>query len=187
MDEDTEDMEIDPDHSLIKGDPPYTLKILVENQGRVNYGSGLKNQIKGIIGDVYINTEEKVAEFKVYTLDMSENFLQKLSAYSDWTSGTELNQVKTPAFYRATFTVEGRPKDTFVHMFKGNWEKGVVIVNHNNLGRYWNIGPQQTLYLPAPFLKEGENEIIVFEERTSAPEVLFCDKPSLGEIVYFRE
>ncbi|XP_019624315.1 PREDICTED: beta-galactosidase-1-like protein 2 [Branchiostoma belcheri] len=185
MDEDTEDIELD--HSLIKGDPPYTLKILVENQGRVNYGSGLKNQIKGIIGDVYINTEEKVAEFKVYTLDMSENFLQKLSAYSDWTSGTELNQVKTPAFYRATFTVEGRPKDTFVHMFKGNWEKGVVIVNHNNLGRYWNIGPQQTLYLPAPFLKEGENEIIVFEERTSAPEVLFCDKPSLGEIVYFRE
>eukprot|EP00058_Branchiostoma_floridae_P011717 XP_002597205.1 hypothetical protein BRAFLDRAFT_203307 [Branchiostoma floridae] len=180
MDEDTDEITIDPDHSLIT--------ILVENQGRVNYGNGLKDQIKGIIGDVFINSEEKkVPEFKIYTLDMSEDFLNKLTAHSEWTSGTELEQVKTPAFYRATFTVEGRPKDTFVHMKKGNWEKGVVIVNHNNLGRYWNVGPQETLYLPSPFLKEGENEIIVFEERTAAPEVLFCDKPSLGETVYFGE
>ncbi|XP_035684141.1 beta-galactosidase-1-like protein 2 [Branchiostoma floridae] len=188
MDEDTNEITIDPDHSLITGDAPFTLKILVENQGRVNYGNGLKDQIKGIIGDVFINSEEKkVPEFKIYTLDMSEDFLNKLTAHSEWTSGKEMDQVKTPAFYRATFTVEGRPKDTFVHMKKGNWEKGVVIVNHNNLGRYWNVGPQETLYLPAPFLKEGENEIIVFEERTAAPEVLFCDKPSLGETVYFRE
>ena len=45
-----------------------------------------------------------------------------------------------------------------------NWGKGVVWVNGHNLGRYWNVGPQQTLYLPGVWLKKGNNEVVVFEQ-----------------------
>jgi beta-galactosidase len=44
-----------------------------------------------------------------------------------------------------------------------SWGKGVVWVNGHNLGRYWSVGPQQTLYLPAEWLKKGKNDIVVFE------------------------
>jgi beta-galactosidase len=41
--------------------------------------------------------------------------------------------------------------------------KCMVCVNCNNLGKYWEVGPQQTLYLPAEWLKKGKNEIVVLE------------------------
>jgi beta-galactosidase len=44
-----------------------------------------------------------------------------------------------------------------------NWGKGVVWVNGHNLGRYWNVGPQQTLYVPVEWLKQGYNEVVVLE------------------------
>ena len=65
-----------------------------------------------------------------------------------------------PAFYRAKKNIEGA-EDTFVNP-KG-WNKGHVYVNGFNLGRYWTVGPQLTLYCPGPLLKEGENEIVAFE------------------------
>ena len=74
-----------------------------------------------------------------------------------------------PAYYRFTLNVDAENlQDTFLNM--EDWTKGVVWVNGVNLGRYWNIGPQVTLYLPAPFLHAGDNEIIVFEEKEAAPE-----------------
>lgn len=66
-----------------------------------------------------------------------------------------------PAFYRTTFNLD-KVGDTFLDMQDG-WKKGVVWVNGRNLGRYWEIGAQQTLYCPAPFMKKGENEIVIFE------------------------
>ena len=62
-----------------------------------------------------------------------------------------------PSLYRGTFELMEEPKDTFLHM-KG-WTKGVCFINGHNLGRYWNIGPQETLYLPAPWLNKGQNEV----------------------------
>ena len=50
-----------------------------------------------------------------------------------------------------------------------HWTKGVVWVNGNNLGRYWNLGPQQRLYCPAPWLKAGANEIIIFDLHQVVP------------------
>ncbi len=44
-----------------------------------------------------------------------------------------------------------------------NYKKGIVWVNGHNLGRYWEIGPQTRLYCPAPWLKAGANEIVVFD------------------------
>ena len=56
------------------------------------------------------------------------------------------------------------------------------MVNGHNLGRYFNpAGPQKTLYLPAPFLKKGDNEIIVFEsDLTDSHFVEFTSEPDLG-------
>jgi beta-galactosidase len=63
-------------------------------------------------------------------------------------------------FYRESFDVD-EPTDTFVDL--RSFGKGEAFINGRPLGRFWNIGPQRTLYLPAPWLKKGANEIIVFD------------------------
>ena len=78
---------------------------------------------------------------------------------------TDLNKLeykgnRLPAFFSGTFKATEK-KDCFIHL--ENFTKGFVVVNGFNLGRYWNIGPQLSLYLPWPILKD-KNEIIVFEE-----------------------
>jgi len=75
----------------------------------------------------------------------------------DWTRVREGELPSIPSLYRGTFEVTEEPKDTFLHM-KG-WTKGVCFINGHNLGRYWQIGPQETLYLPAPWLNKGHNEV----------------------------
>ena len=63
-------------------------------------------------------------------------------------------------FFSGSFELSS-PGDTYFDM--SNYSKGVLYVNGHNLGRYWNIGPQQRLYCPAEFLKKGKNEILVFD------------------------
>ena len=65
---------------------------------------------------------------------------------------------KVPGCYRATFNLK-KTGDTFINM--ETWGKGQVYVNGHAIGRFWKIGPQQTLYMPGCWLKKGENEIIV--------------------------
>jgi beta-galactosidase len=63
-----------------------------------------------------------------------------------------------PLLVRASLYVPEPISDTFIDM--SSWGKGVVFVNGFNLGRYWSyMGPQKTLYLPAPLLKRGENTV----------------------------
>lgn len=69
------------------------------------------------------------------------------------------NQPRSPALYRGIFTIDDEPKDTF--LLTKNWTKGVCFINGHHLGRYWSKGPQQTLYVPAPWLQKGQNEVIV--------------------------
>lgn len=69
-----------------------------------------------------------------------------------------VNDTNSPRLYRGTLTVEGEPADTFLRPTE-SWIKGVVFVNGFNVGRYWNAGPQKTLYIPAPLLKTGENQV----------------------------
>jgi beta-galactosidase len=66
----------------------------------------------------------------------------------------------TPAFYRAHFTLT-TTGDTFLDI--RNLGKGALWINGHPIGRFWNIGPQQTLYVPGPWLREGINEIVVFD------------------------
>lgn len=128
------------------------LDILVENMGRINYGPLLKDQ-KGINGLRFGNQYH--FGYDIYTLPM--NNLEKLE-FSDFCG----EEIKTPVFLKGEFEIADKPSDTFIKLTGFN--KGFVTVNGKNIGRYFNeAGPQLTLYLPAPYLKKGKNEIIVFE------------------------
>lgn len=76
-----------------------------------------------------------------------------------------------PALYKTTFTVSD-PQDTFINM--SDWTKGIVAINGFVLGKYARIGPQQTLYLPAPLIQSGLNEIVIFEQYLAAEKVSFA-------------
>ena len=84
-------------------------------------------------------------------------------------------------FYRGKLKVE-TPGNTYIKL--PAFTKGVVIVNGFNLGRYWNpVGPQQTLYVPSAILKQGDNEVIVFEtEGTTDLKAQFLDTPELDTL-----
>lgn len=144
---------LDVDSILV--DLPFnsTLDILVENLGRINYGARITQNHKGITQPVTIDGSQISGQWSMYGLPMSE--MPRVSEMPDgYKSGR-------PTLYRGTFTPD-RVGDTFLDMER--WGKGIVFVNGHNLGRYWHVGPQQTLYLPGCWLHEGENEVVVFEQ-----------------------
>jgi beta-galactosidase len=80
----------------------------------------------------------------------------------------------------ATINIE-KPTDTYFNM--SNWGKGVLWVNGHNLGRYWNTGPQQTVYVPAEWLKKGMNNVTVLELiKTDQSIIESTDKPILDSL-----
>ncbi|XP_030871862.3 beta-galactosidase-1-like protein 2 isoform X2 [Gorilla gorilla gorilla] len=136
---------------LIQG---YTvLRILVENRGRVNYGENIDDQRKGLIGNLYLN-DSPLKKFRIYSLDMKKSFFQRFGL-DKWSSLPETPTL--PAFFLGSLSISSTPCDTFLKL--EGWEKGVVFINGQNLGRYWNIGPQKTLYLPGPWLSSGINQV----------------------------
>lgn len=146
-----------------KGD---VLTILVENMGRANFGPKMMRK-KGLPGRVLLG--EKIHfSWDVYPLPMTD--LSGLSFGGD--------EAEAPAFYEGTFTVE-EPADTFLRT--DSFKKGFVVLNGFNLGRYWEVGPQKTLYVPGPLLKKGENTLLLFESdgRKGEAEVEFVDRPEL--------
>lgn len=58
-----------------------------------------------------------------------------------------------------------------------------MFINGKNLGRYWFIGPQQTLYVPGPWLHRGDNKITVFEEQETDGKIQFASSPDYGMTV----
>ena len=129
--------------------PESTLEILVENMARINYGPLLKDP-KGITEGVRIGNQF-LFNWDIYTIPLKD--IENIK----YGNG---NKEEYPTFYKGSFEVK-KVGDTYLD-FEG-WEKGVVFINGFNLGRYWKAGPQKRLYLPAPLLKEGTNEIVVFE------------------------
>ena len=140
---------------------PSTLKkgtrldILVEAMGRVNFDKSIHDR-KGITNKVEVISGKKATELKGWNVYNLPPFYEFVSA-KDYKKG---EPVDGPAYYRATFNLE-KTGDTFFNM--NTWGKGMVWVNGHALGRFWEIGPQQTLYMPGCWLKEGENEIIVLD------------------------
>ncbi|XP_018373039.1 PREDICTED: beta-galactosidase [Trachymyrmex cornetzi] len=137
---------------------PYgrRLSLLVENQGRLNFGDEI-NDSKGI-------SDVNISGIPLTNWNMTGYAFSDVSSLRDITTiridSGPLN--KGPAFLRGKFTIVGQPLDTYLDTT--GWGKGVAFVNGHNLGRYWPlVGPQITLYIPAPYLREGENELIILE------------------------
>ena len=150
---------------------PATLEILVENTGRVNYGPDILFNRKGITNQVLCG-DEKLTGWSITPLPLYKEKVSEMN-FGESIQGK-------PAFHKGIFTVRQKG-DCFVDMSR--WGKGAVWVNGKSLGRFWNIGPQQTLYLPAPWLKEGENEIVVFEMEDTGNRVLQgLDRPILDSL-----
>ena len=129
---------------------PATLDILVEAMGRVNFGQEIHDE-KGIHAPVTLGGKE-LTGWKIFSFPLDG----KMLAHLHFKKGA----ARGPAFWRASVDIE-KPVDTFLDLRM--WGKGVVWVNGHCLGRFWNIGPTQTAYVPGPWLKKGRNEFIVFD------------------------
>uniref|UniRef100_A0A8C1IMY7 Beta-1,3-glucuronyltransferase 1 (glucuronosyltransferase P) b n=2 Tax=Cyprinus carpio TaxID=7962 RepID=A0A8C1IMY7_CYPCA len=154
-----------------------TLSLLVENCGRVHYGKDMDNQRKGIVGNILLN-HTPLRDFTIYSLDMTTDFIDSLYR-APWKSVP--NKPSFPGFFQGRLFVNGYPSDTFMKL--PGWSKGVVFINGQNMGRYWDAGPQQALFLPGPFLNSGMNQVIVFEEAEGDFKIQFEDSPDLGMTV----
>lgn len=133
----------------------HTIAILVENMGRINYGVKLKDY-KGILGNVILHdklydVENILLGFTVYKLPL-ETLPERYDGKSE---------ENTPTFYKYELTVD-EISDTVIH-FEG-FTRGVAFINGFNLGRHWTVeNSENKLFIPAPLIKQGVNEIVVFD------------------------
>jgi beta-galactosidase len=153
------------------------LEILVEAMGHVNFGTEIHDR-KGIHGKVQLLEGGKASEvegtWEVFPLKLDAPLLSSLK----WKPATK--DETGPKFWRGSFKL-AKAADTFLDM--RTWGKGVIWVNGHCLARHWNIGPTQTAYLPGPWLKEGENEVIVLDlTGPREPRIGGLAKPILDEL-----
>lgn len=144
------------------------LDILVEAMGRINFGRAIKD-FKGITGNVTLTVEkdghkwvDDLKNWQVFNIEDSYETYTGFGEFLPLGAFTPGDDGRLPrGVYRGTFEVKGKPSDTFLNF--ETWGKGLVYVNGHPMGRIWEIGPQQTLYMPGCWLKKGENEILVFD------------------------
>ena len=165
---------------------PATLDILVEAVGHVNFGQEVHDR-KGIHAPVKLDGAE-LTGWRIFKLPLDDKMLADLR----YTGAEPFNNNATnggavintnysyPAFWRATVEIN-QPGDTFLDLHA--WGKGVVWVNGHCLGRFWNIGPTQTAYLPGCWLRRGQNEIVIFDLLgPEQPVIAGLEKPVLAEL-----
>ena len=176
------------------------LTILIEAMGRINFGRAIKD-FKGITKSVTLTAEAdgheltydlkhwRIAtipcDYKTATkaLSSAQPHSSSASAQPHWLPLRSPNVVSSlkKGYYRANFTLK-KVGDTFINMEA--FGKGMVYVNGHALGRFWNIGPQQTLYVPGCWLKKGKNEVVVLDiVGPKGDPVAYCqDKPELDKL-----
>ena len=141
------------------------LKILVEAMGRINFGRAIKDY-KGITENVILTSEQDGHELtwnlkKWNIFIIPDNLATAVRALeSAKRNSLTAMSFKGSGYYRGYFDLK-KPGDTFLNMEA--WGKGQVYVNGHAIGRFWSIGPQQTLYVPGCWLKKGRNEVIVLD------------------------
>jgi beta-galactosidase len=146
---------------------PARLDILVANDGRINSTRRMRGESKGITKSVTL-AGNPLTHWQVYPLPMTT----RPAAYGHQpTTG--------PAFFRASFTV---PKTGDVFLDIRNLGKGALWINGHAIGRFWNVGPQQTLYVPGPWLHKGSNQIVAFDlaPQSERPHVAGLSQPILN-------
>jgi len=133
------------------------LDILVENMGHINFAQYMIDR-KGITDRVTLNGMT-LMNWEVYNLPMTEHWVTSLQ-------NKYIDNFHDGVFFKGTFKLD-RVADTYLDM--SNCKKGMMWVNGHNLGRYWNTGPQTRLYCPANWLKQGENDVVVFDLHQQTP------------------
>ena len=154
-----------------------TIDVFVHAMGRINFGLEIHDR-KGLISPIQFLDKDKnpiaVKEWYVYNLSYTDDWLNNLNF-----ERTETAQ-PGPAVWSGEINVN-KTGDVFLDVSK--WGKGVVWVNGHCLGRYWNIGPTQTMYVPGPWLKQGANKVFVLDLLGPEEPVLQgLDKPILNEL-----
>ncbi|KAJ3591741.1 hypothetical protein NHX12_006873 [Muraenolepis orangiensis] len=167
----------------VSGRQGDTLDLLVENMGRVNFGSKI-NDRKGLLGSLVLGRDE-LTDWEIYSLDL-DGAIADGWPHSEAPWGLSVQQTEPsaggPVFYMGTLQPNGLSWDTFLKL--RGWSKGQVWINGVNLGRYWPTrGPQQTLYVPGPVLSSTRPNNITVLELEGAPDrpmVRFMDRPQLN-------
>jgi beta-galactosidase len=150
-------------------DKPARLDILVEAMGRVNFGAEVFDR-KGLHAPVKLAGAD-LKDWEIFPLPLDQPHLAGLRF--------QAAPVKGPSFWRGSFDLT-QIGDTFLNV--RSWGKGVVWINGHCIGRFWNIGPTQTMYVPAPWLKAGRNEVVVLDMLgPEKPELLGQKEPILDE------
>ncbi|MET9402122.1 beta-galactosidase [Kitasatospora sp. NPDC002965] len=137
---------------------PTRLDILVEGMGRTNYGRALVDR-KGILHTVTLADSAPLTEWQTTCLPMDDAFIAGLTP--------KVSDPQRPGIFFRALVELATVADTYLDL--SNWTKGVVWVNGRNLGRYWDIGPQRRLYCPAPWLRQGVNEVLIFDQHQTTP------------------
>jgi beta-galactosidase len=127
---------------------PARLDILVENSARINFSQAMRGESKGITKSVTL-AGTPLTGWQIYPLPMT-------ALPTNFTTDT----TASPTFRRGHFTLTSTG-DTFLDV--RSLGKGALWINGHAIGRFWNIGPQQTLFVPGPWLHQGDNEVIVFD------------------------
>lgn len=144
------------------------LDIFVEAMGRINFGRAIKD-FKGITDDVTVTVTDgdhhwvdKLKNWQVFNIEDKYETYTSIGEYLPVGSFTPGDDGRLPrGVYVGKFNIKGKPSDTFLDF--SSWGKGLVYVNGHPMGRIWEIGPQQTLYMPGCWLRQGENEVVVFD------------------------
>ena len=156
------------------------LKIVIEAMGRINFGRAIKDY-KGITNSVTISTDidghEMIWNLKRWTiLTIPDDYATAQKALKNFPSPL----TSKAGYYRGHFNLK-RTGDTFLNMEQ--FGKGQVYVNGHAIGRFWSIGPQQTLYVPGCWLKKGKNEVIVLDVvGPKQPTILGQKTPELDKL-----
>jgi beta-galactosidase len=130
------------------------LDIVVENGGRVNFAKPLRTEHKGITRSVTLGGAE-LLHWNVFPLPMT----------STPSPHSSPGAAEAPAFYRGSFRSD-KPADTFLDL--RGWGKGTIWLNGHQLGRFWDIGPQLSLFVPGAWIRRGQNDVVVFDLMTPA-------------------
>lgn len=166
----------------VTGKQGDTVDILVENMGRVNFGSKI-NDYKGVLSNLILG-KDVLTNWSIYPLDIDGAIAGGWphSGSNNPTSPIKKEPLLGPTFYMGTFQPNGMAWDTFLKLH--DWIKGQVWINGVNMGRYWPArGPQQTLYVPGPLISPTQTNNITVLELEGAPahlRVLFMDRPLLN-------
>ena len=149
-----------------------SLEILVHNLARSNFGHRML-ELKGLTGGAFVgpgrHDERGLFGWTCHALPLEQ--------LPDVAFGP-VRPVSAPAFYKGTLRIDDEPADTFLAL--PSFVLGCVFVNGFNIGRYWNVGPQGTLFVPASMLRYGDNDVVVFEAADCVnPSIEFRDQPEL--------